>query len=156
MTTQDIICGRTMLPTKWQGWPINWLFICDVALVTLFYLCYDICYIEYASCYIGYTLNNLAYTLLPCLHCCPWYPRLQPFRQVPLMWWHCSSLTQLPHASAQSCPKVWPSHSVEYPNINTKIRWNKSLRHPLHLYSHTSRLPQYNTKNEVAENTRYF
>ena len=118
MTTQDIICGRTMLPTKWQGWPINWLFICDVALVTLFYLCYDICYIEYASCYIGYTLNNLAYTLLPCLHCCPWYPRLQPFRQVPLMWWHCSSLTQLPHASAQSCPKVWLSHS-EFPIINT-------------------------------------
>ena len=50
---------------------------------------------------------------LPWLHMIPWKPRLQPFRQVPLMWWHCSSLTHPPHSSSQCLPNVlWP-HSIE-------------------------------------------
>ena len=123
---------------------LHWLHY--VTLFAICYIDYALCYIgctlsflaytllhclQYVTlvtlCYIGYTLNNLAYTLLPCLHCCPWYPRLQPFRQVPLMWWHCSSLTQLPHASAQSWPKVWLSHS-EFPIINTDEIKNNVIR----------------------------
>ena len=65
-TTQYIVCGRTMLPTKWQRGPIiiiSW----NVALVTFFYRGYDIFYLKYALCYIGYTLSLLVYTVVLCI-----------------------------------------------------------------------------------------
>lgn len=52
-------------------------------------------------------LNNI-----PSWQSSPLYPELQPSRQEPFMWWHCSELRQWPHLFVHSGPNVLSAHSI--------------------------------------------